>query len=294
MPVGVPIARTSDSNLTRNELIDMAYEDLKVKAEGEPLSAEQLSIGIKKLNLIIREKDVAGKHLWAIASTPTTIPLVANTFVYTSSNGMPTNILRIASASYRDGSQSDSPLEVLTTEQYERQRNKLETGDPCWVYLTEHKTLESKTLYVGPTLSAVSTQSVVTGTDAIVYRCIRSHTADSTNTPVTGDNYLLYWEAGGSGPSTWTTGTSYTAPQHLRLWFTRPLYDFDAASDNPDLPQQFTRWLLRELMIDLAPGHNKTIDDINLLRSLRNESTEMIFRSTQPNTSRIHNYVEYM
>ncbi len=285
---------TNDFNLTRDELIAMAYEDIKVKAEGEPLSAELLSTGIKKLNLIIREHDVTGKHLWAIAAAPTTIPLVANTFVYTSANGLPTTALRLVSASYRDGSQSDYPLDVLTTEQYEARRAKLETGDPSWVYLTEHSTVASKTLYVGPTLSTVSTQSVVTGTNATVYRCIRSHTADSLNTPVTGANYLLYWEAGGSGPSTWTTGTSYTAPQNLRLWFTRPLYDFDSASDNPDMPQAWSHWLQQELAIRLAPAHNVTLEKVNMLRSLRNESFERVFRSVQPNTSKIHHLVEYM
>ncbi len=284
---------TNNFNMTRDELISMAYEDIKVKAEGETLSAELLLTGIKKLNLIIREHDVAGKHLWAIAAAPTTIPLVANTFVYTSANGLPTTALRIVSASYRDGSQNDIPLEVLTTEQYESNRVKLETGDPCWVYLTENTTVASKTLYVGPTLSTVNTQSVVTGTDATVYRCIRSHTADSLSTPVTGANYLLYWEAGGSGPSTWTTGTSYTAPQHLRLWFTRPLYDFDAADDNPDMPQAWSHWLQQELAIRLAPGHNVTIEKVNLMRSLRNESFERVFRSVQPNTTKIHNLVEY-
>ena len=294
MPVGTPTARTHDSNLTRDELISMAYEDIKVKAEGEPLSAELLSTGIKKLNLIIREHDVSGKHLWAIASAPTTIPLVANTFVYTQTNGLPTTVLRIVSASYRDGSQSDDPLEVLTTEQYEAKRAKLETGDPCWVYLTEHKTLESKVLYVGPTLSTVNTQSVVTGTDAIVYRCIRSHTADSTNRPISGANYLLYWEAGGSAPGTWTTGTSYTAPQHLRLWFTRPLYDFDSSADNPDMPQAWSHWLQQELAIRLSPGHNVSLEKVNMMRSLRNESFERVFRSVQPKTTKIHNLVEYL
>ena len=284
---------TNDFNVTRNELIDLAYEDLKVKAEGEPLSADLLSTGIKKLNLIIREHDLAGKHLWAIASTPTTIPLVANTFVYTSANGLPTTLLDLVEASYRDAQATDTPLKVLTIEQYEGMANKLETGDPTWLYLTEHKTVASKTLYVGPMLSSVNTQSVVTGTDAIVYRCIRNHTADSTNTPITGANYLLFWEAGGSGPSVWTTGTSYTAPQNLRLWFKRPLYDFDSASDNPDLPQGWTRFLLRELCIELSPGHNVPMEKVQMLRSLRNESRETVFRSVQPKTTEIHNKVTY-
>lgn len=284
---------TSDSNLTRNQLIDLAYEDIKVKAEGETISADQLATGIKKLNLIMREHDLAGKHLWAIAAAPTNITLVANTFVYTSSNGLPTTVLSLVGATYRDGSGLDSPLDILTNEQYEAKRNKTETGDPAWVYLTENTTVASKTLYVGPMLSSVNTQSVITGSDAAAWKCIRSHTADSTNYPITGANYLLYWESGGSGPAVWASGTSYVAPELLRLWFKRPLYDFDAASDNPDLPQGWVRLLLRELCIELSPGHNRTIDDINIMRSLRNESQEKVFRSVQPQTTEIHDKTVY-
>ena len=284
---------TNNFNLTRNELIDMAYEDIKVKAEGESISADLLNTGIKKLNLIIREHDLSGKHLWAIAATPTTITLVANTFVYTSSNGLPTTILDLVDASYRDAAGLDTPLQILTNEQYEGQRNKTETGDPTWVYLTENSTVASKTLYIGPTLSTVNTQSVVTGTDTNPYKCIRSHTADSTNRPITGANYLLYWESGGSGPSAWATDTSYLAPQLLRLWFKRPLYDFDAAADNPDMPQGWANYLMQELAIRLAPGHNVPMDKLQMMRSLRNESYEKIFRSTQPNTTEIHNKVVY-
>lgn len=294
MPVGTPIARTNTSNVTRDELISLAYQDLKVLAEGEVLSGDLQRTGIQKLNLIIREYDLAGKHLWAISQTPTTIPLVANTFLYTQTNGLPATILSLIEASYRDSSATDIPLEILTTEQYEGKANKTETGNPGWVYLTEHTTVASKTLYVGPTLSSVNTQSVVTGTDSIVYRCIRSHTADSTNHPITGANYLLYWEAGGSGPSVWTTGTSYTAPQLLRLWFKRPLYDFIAATDNPDMPQGWLHWLQQELAIRLSPGHNVTPEKVQIMRSLRNESYERVFRSVQPASTKIHDLTVYM
>lgn len=284
---------TNNFNLTRNELIDLAYEDIKVKAEGETISAEQLATGIKKLNLIMREHDLAGKHLWAIAAAPSSVTLVANTFVYTSANGLPTTMLSLVDASYRDAAGLDTPLDILTNEQYESKRNKTETGDPAWVYLTENSTVASKTLYVGPTLSTVNTQSVVTGSDAAAWKCIRSHTGASDNYPITGANHLLYWESGGSGPAAWASGTSYLAPQQLRLWFKRPLYDFDAASDNPDLPQGWVRLLLRELCIELSPGHNRTIDDINIMRSLRNESMEKVFRSVQPNSTEIHDKVTY-
>lgn len=294
MPVGTPTTRTNNSNVTRDELITMAYQDLKVLADGEPLSSDLLSTGIKKLNLIMREYDLAGKHLWALPSAPTAIELAANTFVYTSSTGLPSTVLKLVEASYRNGAGEDTPLKVLTTEQYEGVKNKTATGDPEWVYLTESTTVASKVLYVGPTLSTVNTQSVVTGTDSIVYECIRSHTADSLTHPITGANYLLYWAAGGSSPSVWATGTSYTAPQLLRLWFTRPLYDFDAATDNPDMPQGWSHWLQQELAIRLAPGHNVAMEKVQMMRSLRNESYERVFRSVQPTTTEIHNKVEYL
>jgi hypothetical protein len=92
----------------------------------------------------------------------------------------------------------------------------------------------------------------------------------------------------------WATGTSYTAPQLLRLWFKRPLYDFDAATDNPDMPQGWSHWLQQELAIRLSPGHNVTVEKVQMMRSLRNESYERVFRSVQPNTTKIHNLVEYL
>lgn len=283
-----PALFSTSCNLTRDELIAMAYEDIKVLAKGEVLSAELLATGIKKLCLVIREHDLAGKHLWAITPAPSNLTLVANTFIYTEANGLPTTILDLVSVSYRDPAGTDRPVKILTTEQYEGMANKLDQGEPQWVYLTEEKDNAEKILYVGPMLPTVNTQSTVTG-----YRCIRSHTADSTTEPGVGANDLLFWEVDATATGTWATGTSYTAPQLLRIWFKRPLYDFVSASDNPDMPAGWTRWLRRELALDLAPGHNRTVEEINLMRSLRNESHEKIFRSTQPNTTEIHDKVTY-
>lgn len=293
MAIGIG-TQTSDFNLTRDELIALAYQDIKVLAEGETLSSDLLITGIRKLNLIIREYDLAGKHLWAIDPIPSDIALEANTFLYGSGNGMPSTILGLVQAVYRDAGGKDTPLEVLTTEQYAKVHDKLATGEPAWVYISENTLVSSKTLYTGPALNSVNAQSVVTGTDLIAYKCIQSHTADANNVPVTGANYLLYWQAGGSGATTWATGTSYTAPELIRLWFKRPLYDFDVADGNPDMPQGWSHWLQQELAIRLSPGHNVPLEKVQMMRSLRNESYERIFRSVQPQTTKIHNLVEYL
>jgi hypothetical protein len=49
----------------------------------------------------------------------------------------------------------------------------------------------------------------VTGTDSLVYTCIRSHTSSSDNKPVTGDDWMGYWKQTGSTGGVWATSTAY-------------------------------------------------------------------------------------
>jgi len=284
---------TSDSNLTRDQLVTNAYKKIGVLADQESLPSSLLTDGIAALNLIIRELDSAGKWLWAIGATPSSLTLVANTWVYTSSNGLPTTMLELVKASYRDSQANDWPLEILTTEGYENKNNKLDIGDPKAVFLTENITVASKTLFVWPALSTVNTQSEVTGTNAVEYLCIRSHTADSTNRPITGANYLQYWTPGGSTPAVWVTGTQYLAPQQIRLWFKRPLFDFDTSTDVPDMPAQWTRLLLYRLAADLADDNSLPIQERQLLHGKAKGAYEDIFRTIRPNTTDTHNKASY-
>lgn len=278
------VGTTSDATLTRNALIEAAYRTIGVLPPGVTLTGELLNEGIEALNLIVRELDATGKWLWGIG-TASSVTLVANTFVYTSSNGLPTTMLELVSAYYRDAAAQDWPLEILTAEGYDRLGNKTDTGAPTAIFLQEHRDVGSQTLFIHPMLASVNTQSVVTGTDAVDYRCIRSHTADTTNKPITGANYLLYWEAGGSGPSVWAADTAYTAPQQVRLRFKRPLFDFDTASDNPDFPKQYTRMLKQLLAADLADGVGLPLDERQFLIRKAKASYDNIFRSVKPTTT---------
>lgn len=286
---------TSNFNVTRNEIITLALQNIGVLADGESASGDQITNGIKSLNLIVRELDTSGKWLWGISQTPSTVTLVANQFVYTAAaSAIPTDLLQLVRASYRDAQANDWPLDILTTEGYESIGEKVKSGDPRSVFLPEHKTLSSKTLFVWPMLTSVNTQSVVTGTDAAAWKCIKSHTSDSTNKPITGANYLLYWESGGSGPSSWATATSYTAPQQVRLWYKRPLYDFDAASDNPDFPQQWSRLLIYRLSADLADMYRKSLEERTYFIQKAKGAYEDIYKnSVPPNTTDYHNFTSY-
>ena len=158
----MPVGGTFTSNITRDQLITDAYLTIGVLADGENLPSSLQTIAIRRLNAIIRELDATGKWLWAIPSTPSTITLVANTWVYTSSNGLPTNMKELVTAYYRDPQANDWQLDLLTTEGYEKIRNKLDIGDPKQVYLTEHRDVGSQTLFVWPRSGGSTSLCVLT------------------------------------------------------------------------------------------------------------------------------------
>lgn len=254
------VGTTADFKLTRDEIIELAFQWVGKLAEGEALEGEQLKVGQKVLNLIIRETDDGGKWLWTITDVVTVV-LVANQFIYQSAHGVPTNISHLEMVTYRDSSARDHHVDILTVEGYESIEQKIASGEPESVYLTDVIDIALKKLFVHPMLSTVNTQDEVVGTDTNNYRCIQKHQADSTNQPITGANYLLYWEQGGSSGGVWATGTQYVAPELLRLTYHRPLFDFDLASDTSDLPISWPRALVLRLASDLGDIYKIPLDE---------------------------------
>jgi len=58
---------------------------------------------------------------------------------------------------------------------------------------------------------AFSAASEVTGTDALIYTCIRSHISVAADRPITGANYKSYWKQTGSTGGGWVVTTTYSA-----------------------------------------------------------------------------------
>ncbi len=279
------------SNLTRDKLIEMAYKDIGVLADGEVLPNSLQQDGIVKLNSLIREIDATGKWLWAERSAALT--LVANQWVYTQADGVPDDVRELDRVTFRDERADDWPVDILAREGYEAINNKTQQGSPSSVWLTVLPTIGTQTLYVWPAPATVNTQSEVLGTDALNYVCIRSHTADTTTRPITGSNWPLYWSQSGSAGVAWVANTSYTAPPLLLLWYRRPLYDFTASTDNPDMPPQWTRLLEYRLAADLADMHGVPLDERGLLSAKAKGAYEDIFKSTKPVTTAYHNKASY-
>jgi hypothetical protein len=283
---------TSDATITRDQLITLALKKVGALGDGVTTPAEMFQDTLLELGLLVHELSARGIYLHA--QTVASLTLQANIFVYAIAQGLPTAMQELLAASYRDGYAEDTPIDVLDRVGYERIGNKTQTGNPAAVYLSDGLTLSSRTLTVWPMLSTVNTQSVVTGSDAQAYKCIRGHVGESANYPITGANWRLYWELGGSSPATWASGTSYEAPQLLRLTYRRPLYDFDAEGDNPDLPQAHGTMLMYLLMSRIGRGYGCSLAECNDFKQEAFEIMAGTFKRTmQKQTTTYHNKARY-
>ena len=269
---------TSDFNLSRNDLIDMAYRKIGISS-----TTTLTSRAADALNLIIREEDLKGtgqaKNLWALSES--TLKLSADGFVYSTTEGLDSAILDLITVFYRNTSGDDVPVFIYDHDEYERIADKNESGEPKAIYLKRNIALASQLLYVWPTPSSVGTTSEVTGSDSLNYSCIMGHTSATDNKPITGANWRLYWRQTGSSGSAWVTATDYTNGELLRYVYKRPLYDFDASTDNPDMPQGWTRFLMWRLAHDLAPEFDIDMESRAWLKRESLEAYEEIFNSAR-------------
>ncbi len=286
------LGRTADATITRDKLIEMAFQNVKALPEGETMSAEMLQAGIDRLELIIREVDESGYWRWTVQE-PLHIPLQAGVAVYDANAGLPTNCSEIMSAVYRGKDGRDSaPLKILSVEGYEQIPDKLQTGEPQAVYLTTGNVLAERRLYVWPFLSSVDAQSLILGTDGLRYRCIYPHTSSASTRPVSGANWRMVWELGGTGSSAWVTGTAYTAVESLRMVIRRPIFDFDSADNTPDIPPQLQRALLFRLCDDLQDVYPSP-DASNRMAQKYIGAYSDVSASLRKKTNDIHNKAKY-
>jgi hypothetical protein len=203
-------------------------------------------------------------------------------------------MLDIVTAVYRAPDGTDTPLDIYTAADWASINNKFEVGDPSLVFLEPNKLLASKILYVWPARQSVNTQTVITGTDALAYRCVRSHTAAADNRPITGANYLLYWELGGSGPAAWASGSSYVAPQQIRFTYKRPLFDFDLATDNPDFPSACDMYLVYRLAAVLSDDYGLAIEERQRLEGKAKAEYDTVYTGVQvPKATSQYNRARY-
>ena len=239
---------------TRNDIINAALRKLGIKDIFNPATAAEVEEASFALNAMVSAWQNDGVRLWTMADE--IMPLTADTASY----ALGSTILEMRNPIFRRDD-SDDELSPLTREEYYAIPDKKSSGDPINIYVDYQ--LANPTAYVWPVPE--NTTSMVVGTDALYYLCIKDHTSAAADRPITGANYATYWQAVSTSTSTvWAASTAYYSDV-VRYSKVLRLQDFDIAADNPDFPVRWMQALIYGLAVDLSSEYKIPLNERGML-----------------------------
>lgn len=139
-----------DFSLTAREIITEAFQTAKVIASGETPTADELTDGERKLNLMLKTWS-AKPHLWI--RTEGSQVLTASTASYAITGARRMESVR------RRTSNIDTPLNELARQEYYDLPTKTATGTPVSWYFDPQRSI--RTLFVWPTASTAVAAATV-------------------------------------------------------------------------------------------------------------------------------------
>jgi hypothetical protein len=144
---------STDFSIDRDGLINGALRIIGVlDPEAGSATATQITNGAETLNMIIKTMAADGMPLWAIKKK--TITLVADQANYTVTGLSIPRPLKIVAA-YRSDitgtDEVDTPMEIITRDEYIQLGNKATNGPPILLYYDPQLTDALATVYVYPT-----------------------------------------------------------------------------------------------------------------------------------------------
>lgn len=147
---------TADSDVTRTELITLAFKDIGVV---EP-STDEMADGVTTLNMLVRHLDAKGDWLHAVDSTVSTLTTVASQQEYSTgvlSTTISANIHKLEYAAVYINTR-DEPLVIFDRAESLRTTLKDETsGQPVACYLERARLRSDNKLLLYPTPNAAYT-----------------------------------------------------------------------------------------------------------------------------------------
>lgn len=142
---------TSTYTMTARQLITFAMRKLRLIDAIENGSATDMATCLTELNVMLKGMQLNGPNLWRV--TNGSQALSANVSAYV----LPTTPWEIVNAQFRVNGR-DTPMELLTEEEYSDLPLKTSTGTPTQYYFDRQR--DAGTLYVWPVLAAVSGQTI--------------------------------------------------------------------------------------------------------------------------------------
>jgi len=149
------LSLTDNFNLTRDELIRAAFEDINVAVTNEPLDPDDIQVAQIALNVLVTSWKAHGLQLWKRGRASLT--LVASDYDYDltptlgAGTEKPMRLLTV-NRKYTDGTETD--MNKLSLQEYENLPNKTTEGTPVNYYFEPGRL--TSTLYVWPAPNATA------------------------------------------------------------------------------------------------------------------------------------------
>ena len=141
------LSGTNTFVLNRDNLIKSALRLTTAYESGESVSPDEIADASEVLNMILKDWSKDGLHLWMINEL--TVTLIASTNSYTigpSGGTVGDRPLRLIDDCFLRATAADTPIEVLSRQEYNDLGNKSTEGVPHSIYYDP--TLTNGTLYV--------------------------------------------------------------------------------------------------------------------------------------------------
>ena len=259
-----------DFTVTRDNLINLAYQHIGVVGEGEDATSDQITEAALLLNMLVKARHTDGMPLWAL-KRGFILPLTGvSSMTVGSSHAVTTYVTTTLTA---DSAASDTTLTVDSITGITASDVigvELDSGVMFWTTVSGSPSGSTVTLAAGVTTAASSGNRIYTyATSTRITRPLKILSAN-TLTPaddisgpvevITNERYYALTnrtEATGVVQLYYDpqlTGVFYFWPRFtggdeiVEITYHRPYEDFDATGDNPDFPQH---WYLA-LMLELA------------------------------------------
>jgi hypothetical protein len=291
---------TTNYSDTRNQIITDALILLGIMSADDSLSANDVDLGTRFLNRIIKYWQASGAQIWT--NSYATLWLSSNVKQYSLgtattdahwSNSYVETILDDA-ALIAATSLNLSPTTAMTVG--DTIGIVLDDGTIHWTTIATIPNSTSVTITVGLAYAAASGNYVYTYTSRAA-RPLRMLNVSRREGQLVSTSELLmvgtsfydyqmltnkfsqgipvqwvYDPRATSGLLTlWPVPTDMT--QRLSLHYTRPLFDFDSGTDTADTPQEWLQCLVYTLAASLAPAYGRT----NLLAVLKSQADDMFY-----------------
>lgn len=277
---------STNYNETRNEIIQDAFALIGLYGVGRTVSAEDMARANRALNRMIKMWQADGLHLWAKEEGYLFVSKGTGEYTISSDSSSAKAALRSDSVVTQIGANEASGQTSITVDDTTGMAATdvigivLDTG--AVHYSTVSSVTDGTTVVIADALPSAAAENNnvysfsarvsrplrisslrrvdVVGTNANPAPLVRLSHSDFFNLPIrsrTGTPSHFYYNPDVSAGKLYLAPTPDTGKWHFEFTFERSLEDFDASSDNPDLPQEWLECIIYQLALRLAQLYDR-------------------------------------